>query len=40
MDIGLGLGAQFALDNKMSLRFDYDILNNVDTLTIGVGAKF
>ena len=41
MDIGLGFGAQYALDNKLSLRIDYDLLgNSVDMLSLGVGMKF
>jgi opacity protein-like surface antigen len=41
MDVGLGFGVQYTLDQKMSFRVDYDELgNSLETLTVGIGFKF
>lgn len=41
LDIGLGLGAQYALDGKLAVRFDYDMLGvGADLLSVGVGVRF
>lgn len=41
INIGLGVGAQYALDSKMSVRLDYDLLgSSVDLLTVGLGYRF
>jgi hypothetical protein len=41
LDVGIGLGAQFALDNKFAIRLDYDMLGvGADLLSIGLGFKF
>lgn len=41
LDIGLGFGAQYALDGKFALRVDYDLLGvGADLLSVGLGVRF
>ena len=41
LGIGIGLGAQFALDSKFAMRLDYDMLDvGADLLSVGVGFRF
>lgn len=40
IDIGLGFGASYKLNDRTSLRADYDLLDGADILTAGVGYKF
>jgi hypothetical protein len=41
LDIGIGIGGQYALDGKYAIRFDYDMLGvGADLLSIGLGFKF
>lgn len=37
---GLGVGGSYKLDNRMSIRVDYDMLDDADIITAGVGYKF
>ena len=39
-DLGIGIGGAYKLDDRMSIRFDYDMLDGADIITAGVGYKF
>lgn len=41
LDIGIGLGAQFAIDGKVAIRLDYDMLGvGADLFSVGLGFRF
>jgi opacity protein-like surface antigen len=40
LDLGIGIGGAYKLDDRMSIRIDYDMLDHADIITAGVGFKF
>lgn len=44
IDLGIGLGGAYQLDNRMSVRVDYDMIDadgaDADIFTVGIGYKF
>lgn len=44
LDLGLGIGGAFRLDNQLSIRVDYDLISadgsDADILTAGIGYRF